>query len=376
MLPAGDIQDFVELSLELIAPFPIEQLNWGYLYHQEAPTILLYAAHRDRLKDCGYTNLTDYIWVLPDFAILSGACFPDDVLVALESAHCISLLYFATGMPVPGSVGVDVLEGREPSQVLATLKSNVKGLSKTVPTIRLRHSRTDLSDQGIPTFDQEALDRAEELRDYGTWQRLTATEGQLWQADVRSSDFKQTERNIRRSSALIGRIATWAALFALLLIGAEVTLFACQAWLDTLQDKIDAQRAAVLRIEDQYALINKLEQVARNELRPIAMLAAANDVRLGLNLGIEYDEVVIEGENQITIEGKAASINALNRYTESLQQSGQFELLSNPEFITRGGKTTFTVSLVYTSTELPAPSSVPVESNATTGTVPAKEATL
>ena len=49
MLEAGDIEDFVELSLEAVAPFPIEQLNWGYLYHAEMSTILVYAAHRERI---------------------------------------------------------------------------------------------------------------------------------------------------------------------------------------------------------------------------------------------------------------------------------------------------------------------------------------
>ena len=357
VLEAGDIEDFVELSLEAVAPFPIEQLNWGYLYHAEMSTILVYAAHRERLKDSGYTDLTNYVWVLPDFAILAGACFPEDVLVALESAHCISLLHFAKGMRIPRSVWVDRLGVGEPAQVLATLKANAKDLSQTCVTIRLCHRHTDLNDREIPTFYQAALEQAEELHDYGTWQKLTAIEESLWHADVRSREFKQTERNTRRIGTLIGRIATWAGFFALFLIGFEVALFAGHAWLDTLQNKIDAQRTAVLRIEDQQTLINKLEQVARNELRPIAILAAANEVRLGLNLGIEYDEVVIEGENKMTIEGKAASINSLNRYTESLQQTGQFKLLGDPESITRGGKTTFTVSLVYIPTEPSLPGS-------------------
>ena len=59
-LEAAEIPDFVELSLEGIAPFPIEQLNWGYLYSEDVPSILVYATHRDRLKNAGYTELPAY----------------------------------------------------------------------------------------------------------------------------------------------------------------------------------------------------------------------------------------------------------------------------------------------------------------------------
>ena len=86
-LEEAEITDFIELSLETIAPFPVEQLNWGYLYSADAPTILVYATHRDRLKNAGYTELQGYTWVLPDFATLTGACFPNETLVELESTN-------------------------------------------------------------------------------------------------------------------------------------------------------------------------------------------------------------------------------------------------------------------------------------------------
>jgi hypothetical protein len=79
------------------------------------------------------------------------------------------------------------------------------------------------------------------------------------------------------------------------------------------------------------------------------MLTAANEVRTALGkTGIEYDETIIESNNRLTIEGKANTINELNLYTESLRQSGKFQLAEDPKYITRDGKTTFTVTLDYT----------------------------
>jgi hypothetical protein len=153
-------------------------------------------------------------------------------------------------------------------------------------------------------------------------------------------------------------------------------LLASQAWLSTLDKQIETQRTAVLTIEDKQALMIKLEQVAKNELRPIAILEAANNIRLKLKLGIEYDSAVVEGENHITIEGKATSINALNSYTESLKQSGQFELITAPESITRAGKTTFSVTLAYTHIEAVAPVEAPDATEVPVIATPTKEAKI
>ena len=237
--------------------------------------------------------------------------------------------------------------------------ANASDLPKGVATLRVRTGAIELSEQGLASFKQEPADDSRSALEYGAWTTLAPTETQLWQADVRSADFKETERSARRLGALLVRITTWAAVFALVLVGIEMLLLASQAWLSTLDKQIESQRTAVLTIEDKQALMVKLEQVAKNELRPIAILDAANNIRLKLNLGIEYDSAVVEGENHITIEGKATSINALNSYTENLKQSGQFVLINAPESITRAGKTTFTVTLAYTHLDTAAPVETP-----------------
>lgn len=358
-LEAAEIGDFAELSLESIAPFPIEQLNWGYLYSEDAASILLYATHRDRLKNAGYSELHAYAWVLPDFATLAGACFPDETKVVLESGDSLSLLHFEPGTSIPKAIFSAPLAETDAEDALQALKTGARDIPRTATTLKIRPATIALSEQGLPTFQHEPSDASSNDLASGAWSALSPAEKQLWQADVRDSDFKQAERNARRASALLTRITGWAAIFALVLIGAELLLLASQAWLGTLDKRIESQRTTVLTIEDKQTLMNKLEQVAQNELRPVAILEAANDEALQrLKLGIEYDSVVIEGENRITIEGKATSIKAFNRYTENLKQSGQFELIAQPEYITRAGKTTFTITLAYTHIETETPTVV------------------
>jgi hypothetical protein len=356
-LEPGEIADFAELSLESIAPFPIEQLNWGYLYEPQASSLLLYATHRDRLKSAGYNDLQAYAWVLPDFAALAGAQFNEPTQVILDSSEHLSLVHYPKDSLIPIAVHAAPVVESNTASVLEALQKRIPDYSSATKTLQIRPATIELSEQGIPTFQFEATDSAQLTDGNQSWQSLSPSEQTLWQADVRSSVFKHSERNARRTSALLGRITGWAALFALLLIGGELLLLGSQAWLGTLERQIESQRTAVLTIEDKQTLMNKLEQVAKNELRPVAILEAANNIRLEFNLGIEYDSTVIDSDNRITIEGKASSINALNRYTETLRQSGQFELVTQPESITRAGKTTFTITLAYTHTE---PDTMPV----------------
>ena len=367
-LESSEIQDFAELSLESIAPFPIDQLYWGYLYQKDMPTLLLYAAYHGRIKNDGFTDLNDYAWVVPDFVTLSGARFSDETLVLLEGLNnSISIVYFESDTETPKSVWVETFAEPLTDDVIQSLKSKVRNLPKTAPTLHLRPTVATVNENGLPTFEQTASEQNGGRPYDGIWQTLAPTEPQLWQMDVRSADFKVAEQSKRRMSAWTARIAGWAAISTFVLIGLEGLLFASHNWLQNQIAQIERQQEAVLKVEEKQTLVNKLDKVAQNELRPIDMLEAANEIRLKLSLGIEYDSVVIDGENHLTIEGKASSITALNRYVDSLENSGLFELLTEPEYLTKSGKTTFNISLAYSPKTIPPEeNSTPNEANATT----------
>ena len=345
-LEPSEIPDFAELSLESVSPFPIHRLYWGYLYRKDRSTLLLYAARLERVKSEGFTDLDEYAWVLPDFATLSGARFHSDTLVLLESNDGISLAYFEKNADIPKSIWLDRMDESITESKIKSLRSSIPDLPQTASTLHLRPVVANVNENGIPTFEHFVAEQTSDRSYNSDWQPLPLPESQLWQMDVRDTDFKTAEKSKRRTSALTLRITGWAATFALILLLAEGLLFAAQNWLKTQFDTIERQQVAVSKVEEKQILVNKLEQVAQNELRPIEMLEAANNIRLKLNVGIEYDEVIIEGENQIIIEGKASSVGAYNRYKDGLENSGLFEVIAK-EDQTDKGETTFRVNLVY-----------------------------
>jgi len=379
-LAAGELADFAELSMEAIAPYPIEQLRWGFLVAPDGQHILVYAAVKDRLKRAGHGDLEAYTWVLPDFATLHGARFNRDTEVILHGEHYNTSLFHPSGEAMPENIR-SLPKDSHPGTPATTDQSNkecppkgghirmsaplgaeqAKNAQndqgqhfKTHPgtpgqSIQLRLLPVELSEKGTPIFQFETIGEAPAI---GHWSPLEPDEATLWQADIRPATYKTVERSTRRTTALITRVMGYAALLAILLILLEGLILGGQLWLSTREAKIDAQTTSVRRIEDKQSLMNKLEQVAQNELRPIAILRAANNIRTALGeTGITYNEVVVEDGNRLTVEGTANTINELNAYTESLRKSGNFKLVGDPKYITRSGETTFTVTLDYTHNE-------------------------
>jgi len=336
-LPAGlespEIDDFAELSLENLAPFPVEQLYWGYLHSKSAGSILLYASFKERLKAQGFEAIESYLWVLPDFATLFGAVFPAATIVQLEHTGCSSRISYAAGDSLPQQV-VSTPPGQSPDA--------------ETPVLRLQPGPVDVSEQGLPTFHFTSIDASAAQPAAAGLDQIAPGESALWRADIRSAGFKQAERSARRLTARISKATFYAVLFAVFLLLLEGLIYAGDLWLETKSAKIAAQAPEVRRIEDKQSLMEKLDQVAQNELRPIRILEALNQVRPE---GIYFTSTVTEGSNRISIDGISNTITELNNYTDALVASGNFVMPENPRTLTRGGQTTFTATLDYTHSE-------------------------
>ncbi|MFP4165940.1 MAG: PilN domain-containing protein [Opitutales bacterium] len=351
-LEPGERDAFAELSLESVAPFPVEQLLWGYFYTEGASFILLFATHRERLKQAGFKDSETYAWVLPDFARLFGAHFERDTFVCLETGATKNGYYFPADSRIPEQIVAHPREESDTSGVLEELRQLVSSGDGEPATVSLVAASAELNEHHLPVFRHDPAD-PEQTEDIGP-SSLTAicpSEEELWRADIRSPAFKKSERSARRTGALLTRITGWACAFGLVLLMLELALFGGKVWLGTLNQRIESRHTEVRTVQDKQSLLNKLEQVAQNELRPIAILEALNEKRPD---DIYFTTTVTEGQNQIMIDGVAGTVNALNRYTEQLDDSERFELLGSPATLIRSGETTFTARLAYIPPDRPA----------------------
>ena len=325
-LETSEIENLVELSLESLSPFPIEQLCWGFIHSEEAQKILLYATHRERLEQLGYKDLKNYLWVFPDFiAPLKSSQMPSGEDILLDGG--LSQTFIRT------------LDGSQfPNQILS--RQSIDEIANAQTLTCLQIAEASANDKGLPVLKLvgpkvEALEHPEPL---------DLQNAELWHADIRPPSFKKIEKNRRRMASIIGRLTAYAAILGILILFLEGLLFVGGIWSGKQNRVVESQLATVRRIGDKQSLINKLDQVAQSELRPIAILDALNQT---LPKGIYFTEAVTEGRNRVTVEGIANTISELNTYIQSLRDSGKFELIGNPKQQTSRGITQFSVTLDY-----------------------------
>ncbi len=369
-IPAGievaELDDFAEISLEASSPFPIEQLLWGYLHAEDADSILLYAAHRDCVKRAGFEEINSYAWVLPDFAPLVSTFFPIDTEVLVQGPNSLSLLHFAKGQSVPSYVNVRQLSHEDEFEdAHETLRKAAPQLNDRAARLNLAPSGQTVDEKGSATFSFDVTKEASAPDSPEQFTELSPTQDQLWQADVRTQEFKKNERNARRLGNWLVRITGWAAIFAILLVIGEGLSYGSTILLENRDAKASAQATTVAQIEERDSLKNKLEQIEQNDLQPISMLRALNNIRPS---GIHFTGATIEGQNEAIIDGIAGGINEFNNYITQLKQTGQFEILKDNSKRS-GAKTSFMVQLSYTPVDEP-----PVE-EATKPESPEPEAT-
>lgn len=294
---------FFELQLESLSPLPLDQLLWGYYTPPNAEQSILYACLKSRLANEGYEALEDYTWVLPQFV-------PQLALETIQPSE---------------------LRDLSKLEALSTNKTEVHSL----------YLEKDLQ-----------ISIAQSTTDEESGDSLTSISLELpvlWSADIRSEAFKNQEQKNRSRLAFVNKSLTFSLYFIAFIVLSELLLAGANLWLNQYASKIETQAPTVRLIEDQHTLINKLEQISKNEVSPIKLLEQANQIRSKISSNIIYDTVDITNENEVTIKGTAGSVNDLNRYVTQLNQSNNFNVLEDPTYITRGGKTTFTLKMYFQS---------------------------
>ena len=68
-LSLDEQEDFIQLQIESISPFPIEQILYGYFVIPNSTNCVLYLALKDRLNAEDFDALESYTWVIPDSII-------------------------------------------------------------------------------------------------------------------------------------------------------------------------------------------------------------------------------------------------------------------------------------------------------------------
>ncbi len=345
----SEIDQFAELSLEGLSPFPLDQLLWGFLRDEKTSLILIYAAYRESINKLGVENLDQYYHVLPSFITINGVSFDEPSITFLSENNSMSALTFSAHSTVPENVFTLSLENIDNSDAsLLKVKNNLLVSLKSEGykidnSIYLGTSALVDSDDKL-RFKHRPISGEIDSDLNSTATRLPMDEKKLWDADIRASSFKLKASRKRNYSRYVWSSTQLAGIAASLFLLLQFIFMMTDTWTDFRIDKVTERSDEVALIEQKNNLLLRIEQIAQNELKPFEMLATMNLKRPS---SIYFTQAVSDSFNQIQVDGAASNVEVVNRYMENLRNLPLVSDAKIKKIVSRSGNAPFTVVVTF-----------------------------
>jgi len=327
----------VELALETISPFPLEQMFHGHVIDRAQRHALVYSAYRRNFSAAEQADWANAESVLPDFLmhvfVPRGSQATDATLHETDTALTAIAWDRESELPVLILHRAVSNENREQSkaELLAELT---------------RRTQVDLEDHSIVSGPINAkLNEKQSVilscEDHTT-PPLSSTF--LAHADVRDGQVLATKRRATRSASLWGNTFTLVIVALILCLIVELGMIVTSKLLDSRQGQLDERNPAIEKIESAQNLANRLETLAAEQLRPLEMLAAINAPR---PQSVDFLRVSTRGPLQLEIDAQTANANDLRTYEAALKALPFIDSVTISDSRSRSGRTTFSLEVTF-----------------------------
>jgi hypothetical protein len=342
-----DLGNYVQLALEGISPFPVEQLLYGYLTYPDSKQILVYATPRNRLGSLGLEEWEDSFHILPDFLPLLSLQENGDEILAIASDKGMSMVRMESNSQVPERVIGRPFGNTPPTSEFLTglhekLRSSLSGNSSesSTPVIWKIESIDILPDSRIRFFLRSSSEDG--IREREAF--LPSSENAPWALDLRDSVFAKREEANRRRGVFLWRGLLGCGILALLLLFLQLGQFGMNLFSTWQEKQILGMEGRVNRVQNKLTLAERLTQSTEADVKPYLVLDAINPFRPDT---VYYTRVRARSFNEIEIEGEStAGINPVNAFADALQKLPYIASVENSPS-TRANKTSFEMRLVF-----------------------------
>lgn len=343
---------YIELALEGNAPFPMEQLAWGFLESPDSAYAFVYASPKSRLKRLNIEDPERFHQLFPGFLTLLGETFPQATVRFISQNGVLSALFLPAHNPVPEkiisrAVQADLLDDEallaSRQRLAASLQTEGYALEEGLWLGEGIHIGQD----GQCAFTHRHVCTGSAPQ--GLKRHILALDEQaLWAADLRDSFFAARERVTRQRSRLIWTLLRVASLTALLLLIFQVGGMGLSAYTLVQENKIAQLEPRATRVENKLTLADRLTRSTEEDLKPFLLMEAVNPLRPD---SIYFEKVRSRAFNELEIEGQSSEgvtpVNAFADAVTALPQVGS--VVNNSR--TRNNQTSF--EFLITFSELP-----------------------
>ncbi len=397
-LEPEELDDFAEMSMTGLTPFPLDQLAWGFHQDPQCSWMALYAVTLETLARAGLRDIEGFRQVYPSFVSALGFQFDkptgffiyDECPEASEDSGSLTL-FLHPGLPPkqpqesddddpaedipPVEIQLPVLHSlpvplpdQQDSGEEDEEETTAEAAAPDIESVRARLFRMIPEEEGYEVMPSWLRESGYEFssKDGGVsflhaWEESEADapgpdslldgEIDIWRADIRDVQFKTQEKKNRKMERYLARAGMVAGIAAILLIFLEILTTIGGSWTKSLQAKVDNNSPQVTSIMSKRDLLTKIEQLSTNNLRPFQMLQVLNDYRVG---GIHFQSIDAKEGNRISVKGVAGNGGEVNSYKEALLQSTKV-IGCETSMRTSGGKTTFEINATFPPVDMAKP---------------------
>ncbi len=339
----------VELALEVVSPFPVSQLFYGYLWHPESVHALVFAAFRRRFTDDEQASWVEAERVVPQFVLAASLNPGAGRTVVLGDGASLTAVYWGEPGPVPSRV------------VTAPLAPEANDVERSAVRSALLRA---VGSVGAGVVD---LPTPVRTPDEGNEQRVLWAAGEYTLSlplangshlDVRDKGELAARRASQRRARLLWR-GFLAGLGALVLLTlGEVALIGLRAWEAGRLARVEAQQPAVDRIMSQQALATRIEELSTKQLRPfemISLVTVAGNPGTQKPVSVQFIRTVTNGLYTLEVEAQTKVGGDLALYQAALRQNPAVASVEVAKHDVRDATTTFVLVITFKPEALAMP---------------------
>lgn len=333
------VAEQVELALEAWAPFPLQQVYFGFGWKAGATRAVVYAAYRRRFGSEAQEAWLADEWVAPAFApwlLREGKAGESWVLHSPEGVCVVS--WSETG-PVPTDVVCRPLAADASPEARAALTDEILRSLKAFhsPSSRVCEVTSTVAIEGdasgaewVFKLDESRMSQASRL--------------ELDALDVRDRGDLAARRRSRKRDLLLWRVALfsfWTILGGLVLQGG---LWGVTQWEEGREARLSRNAPEIAEINRQNELATRIEELATRRLRPFEMIDVVKERKPS---SVVYRSLNTQGLNQLEISGVTSAAADLPAYRSTLSANPLIEHAEFTDQSARDGVTSFRLLVTF-----------------------------
>lgn len=259
---AAEVAAQVELALETLSPFPVNQLYHGHVWKAGSPHALAYAAYRRR-----FTAEETEIWstadlVIPAFVAVAGQGAAAGDTWLISGPEAITAVHWAVAGGVPTRVLTETLAADASAEERARVREAV---------LRSLGATGAVTELDPPVWVPGEWDAPNQVFQTSGKTLLVST-AEASGLDVRDKEDLATRRRARARDLALWRCFLGLIIFLLVSLVGEGAIVGLRAWGASRQAKLETRQPQVNKIMAQQTLATRIEELSTKRLRPFEMI--------------------------------------------------------------------------------------------------------